>query len=251
MQKIIIGHGGSYFISESKHEEKQEVLFDALDNILISNSKNVRPYNVIAEKNKKNLYNTKEVPNIGVDSILNSWFHFKLNSEPLNQTTILPGLISKFKDDELKRKYGLTGDENVTRYLEPQIDELAKATGTLIEDICFLISRPCDIAQNKYGRNLKLLSGQKIINPTRNSDRYRKMKIRDKFESIKLYDHLYFSGEQNDVALVFDFRYIFTITQQEYNSKFEKIKVFNKELLSELQVEYSSYSSRLGITQII
>ena len=69
--------------------------------------------------------------------------------------------------------------------------------------------------------------------------------------SVKLYDHLQFSEEENDIAIIFDYRYVFSVPEKMFIDKFENIKVFNKELLSEIQVEYSSYSSRLGITQII
>ena len=70
-------------------------------------------------------------------------------------------------------------------------------------------------------------------------------------DSTKVYDHLQLNNEDNDVALVFDFRYIFSVPEKIFIEKFNNLKVFNKELLSEMQVEYSSYSSRLGITQII
>ena len=68
---------------------------------------------------------------------------------------------------------------------------------------------------------------------------------------MKKYEHLYFNDTDNDITILFDFRYSFSVPEKLFVEKFKNIKVFNKELLSEIQVEYSSYSSRLGITQII
>src|SRR5690606_28204663 len=107
----------------------------------------------------------------------------------------------------------------------------------------------CDIAQNKFGRNLKLLSGILVINPIRDKKNKFKEAI-TKPLSLKLYDHLSLSGDETNCALIFDFRYAFSLPPDIFEDRFEKIKVFNKELLSEIQVEYSTYSSRLGITQI-
>ncbi|WP_298421131.1 hypothetical protein [uncultured Kordia sp.] len=112
-----------------------------------------------------------------------------------------------------------------------------------------IISRPCDIAQNKYGRNLKLLGGLLILNPIRKKN---KLKGKNAMPlSLKIFDHLYLDEERNDCTLIFDFRYAFSLPPNVFHERFNKMKIFNKELLSEIQVEYSSYSNRLGITQII
>jgi len=258
LQKIILGHGGKTYISDDKHEQKREILFEALDDVLISNSKSQRPDTVISEDNKTQLYNTLNVPVAEVDSKLNSWFHFKLLKFPLCQTSVKPGVISTFKESSkrgslLKKIYGdLIIDENIKTYLKKQlIKSNLLGSNTKIIDVVLLLSRPCDIAQGKYGRNLKLISGVKIVNPDRKENERKELKTGNKFDSIKLFDHLHFNEEENDVALIFDYRYIFSVPEDIYLSCFENIKVFNKDLLSELQVEYSSYSSRLGITQII
>ncbi|MBN2610193.1 MAG: hypothetical protein JXB00_01410 [Bacteroidales bacterium] len=253
LQKIIISHGGSYLLTEDKFNEKQDVLFDALDYVLSSNSKNTRPKKEVLKENKENIYNISSIPNIGADSVLNSWFHFKINDGEIDNSLILPGMICEFLDSDLSRKYGLKGDENFTKHFEPQIEESEKSNSKVfISDICVVISRPCDIAQNKFGKNIKLLCGQKITNPLRKSDRHRNIKTVDKKpDSIKIFDHLFFSEDENDICLIFDYRYILTLPLSEYKTKLHKIKIFNKELISEIQVEYSSYSNRLGITQII
>lgn len=258
LQKIILGHGGKTYISDDKHEQKREILFEALDDVLISNSKNQRPDIIISEANRTQLYNTLDVQVAEVDSKLNSWFHFKLLKFPLCQTSVKPGVISTFNGSSkrgslLKKIYGdLIIDENIKLYLNKQLSKSnLVGSNTKIIDVVLLLSRPCDIAQGKYGRNLKLISGVKIVNPDRKNNERKELKTGNKFDSIKLFDHLHFGEEENDIALIFDYRYIFSVPEDIYLSCFENIKVFNKDLLSELQVEYSSYSSRLGITQII
>lgn len=245
LQKIIVAHGGKGFISDDKHKEKREVLFEALDNILISNSKESRPDIEISKENKINLYNINNNITIDIDSKLNSWFHFKLDKNILTAKLQI-GLISKFKSKFLKNTYCLQDDPIVSEYLKPQV-----TTNKELIDIALLISRPCDIAQTKYGKNLKLISGVLIKHPDRKGNGKKEIKTGQKVDSIKLYDHLYFSESENDISLIFDFRYVFSVPEKIFQDKFEAIKVFNKELLSEMQVEYSSYSSRLGITQVI
>jgi hypothetical protein len=248
LQKIIIGHGGEHLLGSDKASSKREVLFDALDSILSSNSKITRPNQAVSQINKENLYNIPTFPTTDIDSKLNSWFHFKLIESSFEPNFITSGLISYFKNASLKKNYSLLNDENVTKYLKYHLDEQENKPEIL--DIAVVISRPCDLAQNKFGRNLKLLSGLLIKKPIRNA--------KDKFKgkdtkplSIKVYDHLSLSNEETDCALIFDFRYSFALPPEIFEERFEKVKVFNKELLSEIQVEYSSYSSRLGITQII
>ncbi len=141
--------------------------------------------------------------------------------------------------------YSVHDDKNVSDYISKQIVD-----GTIISSIVMILSRPCDVAQQKFGKNIKLLSGLKIHKPQRDA-KNRFIGKDKKPDSIKLYDHLYFSEVENDVTLLFDFRYSFSVPEDIFIKEFTNIKVFNKELLSELQVEYSSYSSRLGITQII
>ncbi len=245
LQKIIIAHGGKGFISDNKHEEKREILFEALDNILISNSKESRPNIAISQNNKDNLYKIGENITVDIDSKLNSWFHFKLDKN-LQTTKLQIGLISIFNNEFLKNTYSLVDDPIASDYLKHQV-----SAGKELIDIALLISRPCDIAQTKYGKNLKLISGVIIKNPVRKENTKKEIKTGQKVDSIKLYDHLYFSEEEKDISLIFDFRYVFSIPEKIFQDKFKAIKVFNKELLSEMQVEYSAYSSRLGITQVI
>jgi len=248
LQKIIIGHGGEYLLGSNKESLKREVLFDALDNILSSNSKVTRPNQAVSQTNKENLYDIPTFPTTDIDSKLNSWFHFKLIESSFEPNFITSGLISFFKNDSLKKNYSLLNDENVTKYLRYHLNAVENKPE--ISDIAVIISRPCDLAQNKFGRNLKLLSGLLIKKPLRNTSH--KFKGKDtKPLSMKVYDHLSLSKEETDCALIFDFRYTFSLPPNIFEERFEKIKVFNKELLSEIQVEYSSYSSRLGITQIL
>lgn len=254
LQKIIIGHGGTSLISDNNFEVKQEVLFDALDSVLVSNSKNTRPDVEIAKANKLNLYNTKESPNGDIDSKLNSWFHFKIHPTPIDQSKITPGLICFYDDGDIVKNFSLIDDNKVKEYLKFQIESQSKSNTKLI-NIALLLTRPCDIAQNKYGKNLKLLSGLKIINPVRKGgDGKKRFDLKTNNtqpDSVKILDHLFFNESENDVTILFDFRYSFSVSKQAFIDKFNKVNTFNKELVSEIQVEYSSYASRLGITQII
>lgn len=243
LKKIIIGHGGTSLRAENDDNVKRSTLFDALDTVLISNTKGNLDCK-ISEVNSQTLYNLEEVEPINTDKELNSWFHFKLN-QSLPKDTIIPGLIAYNNHSLFKKIYSIKDDDKIEPLLKKQFE-----AGIDIKDIVLLISRPCDIAQKKYGKNLKLLSGLMLFNPIRKGN--------GKFdfngtpiESLKLYDHLYLNSENTDIALIFDYRYSFSVPQDIFKSKFEKSRIFNKELLSEIQVEYSSYSSRLGITQII
>ncbi len=248
MQKIIIGHGGTYLLGADKEKQKREVLFDALDSILASNSKVTRPNQDISKANKNSLYNIPSFPITDIDSKLNSWFHFKLIESTISPDFFTSGLISYFKDISLRKNYSIQNDDSVIKFFKHQLE--AKENKPNLYDISVIISRPCDIAQNKFGRNLKLLSGTLILNPIRDNKNKFKQGISQPL-SMKLYDHLSISDNEVDCAIVFDFRYAFSLPPEIFAERFEKIKIFNKELLSEIQVEYSSYSSRLGITQII
>jgi len=275
LKKIIKGHGGEYYVSEDNCCEKQEVLFDALDSVLISNSKNTRPKIEIEQVNQVGLYNTTNIASGEIDAKLNSWFHFKIQPTPISQNAIIPGIICKMESEEVIANFGIKDDSNVSKYLKPQIEmetkylkqknedksknedvkggEQEEIINTGIEHICVLLTRPCDIAQNKFGKNLKLLSGLKITKPVRkggNGKKKNDLKSDQKPDSIKLLDHLCFN-DIDEVALVFDYRYMFSVSEQNFKDNFKNLAIFNKELLSEIQVEYASYSSRLGITQII
>ena len=242
LKKIIISHGGKAVVASDDHY-KRSTLFDALNIVLTSNTKkNIQEG--ISELNKSKLYDLTSTINTSPDRELNSWFHFKLGSD-LKEDLIFPGLVSEFKDNDWKKMYSIHDDKNVSDYISKQIVD-----GTIISSIVMILSRPCDVAQQKFGKNIKLLSGLKINKPQR--DVKNRFAGKDtKPDSLKIYDHLYFSEGENDVTLMFDFRYSFSVPEEIFIKEFTNIKVFNKELLSEIQVEYSSYSSRLGITQIL
>lgn len=262
LQKIILGHGGSHLIGNDNSDEKRKVLFDALDNILSSNSKSTRPKKDISEANINALYNTSVFPVTDVDSKLNSWFHFKLiKKEEIAINDITPGLICLNKHRLFKQVYSIIDDPKLTTKF---IKQKENAT-TVLSDIAVIMNRPCDMAQNKYGKNIKLLSGVRIDNPYKYKLQdlsTKQKKKKDDYlgkhhfnneqlpDSIIAFHHLEI-GTVKDVSLLFDFRYVFSVPETIFIDKFKNIKIFNKELLSEIQVEYSSYSSRLGITQII
>ncbi len=242
LKKIIISHGGSAVLYSDEYY-KRNTLFDALDIVLTSNTKK-NVHDNISDLNKSKLYDLAPPINTDPDRELNSWFHFKLSSN-LNNDLIFPGLVSEFKDNDWKKMYSVHDDKNVSDYISKQIVD-----GTKISSVVMVLSRPCDVAQQKFGKNIKLLSGVKIYKPQRDA-KNRFLGKDKKPDSIKIYEHLHFSESENDVTLIFDFRYSFSVPEEIFKNEFTNIKIFNKELLSEIQVEYSSYSSRLGITQII
>jgi len=263
MQKIIIGHGGTRLFGNNEINIKREVLFDGLDNVLISNAKENRTDTNISTANKENLYNIERSLSTGnVDTQLNSWFHFKLINE-ISSESIEPGLISLNNHSLFKKIYSITDDPKIVNKLTKQVENAT----TEIKDIVVVLNRPCDVAQNKYGKNIKLLSGIIINNPYRYQERDLSSKQKKKKKKEEYLGRIHFNNEQlpdsiiafhhlkigndSDISILFDFRYVFSIPEKIFFEKFDNITIFNKELISEIQVEYSSYSSRLGITQII
>ncbi|SHE99076.1 hypothetical protein SAMN05444405_104176 [Bacteroides luti] len=244
IKKIIISHGGNSTKAFSDIQ-KRIVLFDALDIVLTSNTrKNIS--GAISDINADTIYKLENIATLEPDKKLNSWFHFKLISS-ISNDLILSGLISDFKDKGLIDTYSILDDKHIKEYLSKQTDSRIK-----LKPCVMVLTRPCDIAQDKFGKNIKLLSGVRIVNPNRKNNVSKEFKGgSSKLDSIKIYDHLYFSKDETDCTLIFDYRYSFSLPKEQFISKFDNVKIFNKELLSEIQVEYSSYSSRLGITQII
>lgn len=245
IKKVIVGHGGKSIVASNDNFRKRTVLFDALDNILVSNTKKSVNTEEISATNIDQLYNLQNINIQDIDRELNSWFHFRL--ETLNDYLIYPGVLVAFKENQWKEMFSIHNDKEVVEYISKQVGNNVE-----ISSIALLISRPCDIAQNKYGKNLKLLSGLKIKNPVRKEPAKKEFQkgSSDK-DSIKIFDHLYFNDEENDITLLFDLRYNFSIPEEVYKNEFTILKMFNKELFSELQVEYSSYSSRLGYTKVV
>lgn len=245
LKKVIIAHGGTSLKESLNHNHKRNTLFEALDTVLISNTKK----NIdtgISQLNVDKLYNLEEVINSDPDKELNSWFHFKLENE-IPEKIVVPGLISKNKHRLFKQLYSIQDDSKLAKIFEKQINNET----TQIDDITLVLSRPCDIAQKKFGKNIKLLSGIIIYNALRKANGKIDFNNVTLPDSLKKYENLYFTDELNDITIIFDFRYSFSVPEQIFLDKFDYIKIFNKELLSEIQVEYSSYSSRLGITQIL
>lgn len=243
LKKIIISHGGTSIKESQDNNHKRSILFDALDTVLVSNTKK----NLTGEINDldaQSLYNLTDVADAEIDKELNSWFHFKLDSQ-ISQELISPGLIAINNHGFFKRLYSIKDDSKIETLIKKQSE-----TDREIVDIVLLISRPCDIAQKKYGKNLKLLSGIYIKTPLRKPNGKLDL-VNSPTDSMKIYDHLYLDENSEDITIIFDFRYSFSVPSELFIQRFENIKIFNKELLSEIQVEYSSYSSRLGITQII
>ncbi|MBK6902088.1 MAG: hypothetical protein IPH04_04535 [Saprospirales bacterium] len=124
LQKIILGHGGTSLVRNPNNDFKRETLFEALDSVLISNTKGLIPFNEISEGNTNDLYQIPDSVQTDVDSKLNSWFHFKLHKAPLNQEVIRPGTICTFKNSLLKNYYNIQNDEHINKYLSHQIEKV-------------------------------------------------------------------------------------------------------------------------------
>ena len=200
----------------------------------------------ISDENKKGLYDLSSITSNTIDRKLNSWFHFSLRSDLEGKT--LPGIIAKNKSSLLKQLYSITDDEIVRELISPQVS----SAGTIIEDIVLNITRPCDYSQNKYGKNLKLLSGIIIRHPLRKNNEKRDIKLNDKkYKCILKFDHLYHNDIDDDLTLIFDLRYCFSIPVSIYKKSFDNKKMLNRELLSDIQVTYGNYVSQLGYTKII
>lgn len=242
LRKIILSHGGLSIKESEDNKYKRSVLFEALDIVLASNTKKDLSES-ISELNINGLYDLRNTENPEIDKELNSWFHFKLDGA-LSENLITAGLVAKNNHRFFKRLYSIKDDYRIEKLLSKQLQNNIK-----IDDIVLVISRPCDIAQKKYGKNIKLLSGIILYNPLRKKNQLELDGAKP--DSIKIYEHLFLDDDDNDVSIVFDFRYTFSIPEKIFIEKFENIKIFNKELLSEIQVEYASYSNRLGITQVI
>lgn len=63
--------------------------------------------------------------------------------------------------------------------------------------------------------------------------------------------HLYHNDIDDDLTLIFDLRYCFSIPVSIYKKSFDNKKMLNRELLSDIQVTYGNYVSQLGYTKII
>ena len=247
LKKIILSHGGKA-VKDTNIEYKRAILFDALDNILISNTKNSIESPEVEEINKNKLYDLNSFKNVDVDKELNSWFHFKINSDTALLRIVEPGMLFEFKDDNIWHSlFTIKDDKIISELIGRQIgDKVA------IKSIALLLTRPCDIAQDKFGKNYKLLSGLKVINPQRKENEKKDFQCgATKPDSVIILDHLFFNDNEKDVTILFDYRYVFSVPEGILIHEFIKSKIFNKEILSDIQVSYSSYSSRLGITQII
>ena len=170
LKKIIISHGGTSIKESEDNIYKRSILFDALDTVLISNTKkNIT--GKISELNEQSLYNLAEFQNTDTDKELNSWFHFKLENE-ISPNLITPGLIAINNHRFFKKLYSIQDDSKLIKLFQIQKDNEIR-----IDDIVLVISRPCDVAQKKFGKNIKLLSGIIIYNAYRHPTGKRKNEI--------------------------------------------------------------------------
>ena len=243
LQKIITWHGGEIISQAEDSQRKRSTLFEALNNVLISNAPQYDSEVEISEKNETNLYKASDGRSAQIDNQLNSWFHFTLKNDLDGK--IAPGIIAINDNADMQKYYSIKDDSDLNKCL---IDQF-KSEQTVIKDIALNITRPCDYAQNKYGKNLKLLSGLLIIKPVRNDKQALKKNGKER-DCFFILDHLYLNKENQDVTIIFDFRYSFSIPETTFKDTMQNIKMLNKELLSEIQIKYGSYCSQLGYTKM-
>ncbi|GGK07449.1 hypothetical protein [Parabacteroides faecis] len=244
IRKIIVSHGGEV-VKNSESLLKRSVLFEALNNVLVSSIPQYDSENNISKEDEANLYDLSKINTVHVDRRLNSWFHFTLRDDLKDK--LFPGIIARNDSAFLQKYYSIQDDVIVNNLLKYQLD----SESTKIEDIVLNITRPCDYAQNKYGKNIKLLSGVRIIKPARKDSDKCEIRLNGKTpDCIKKFDHLFHDDVENDITLIFDFRYVFSLPGTVFLSEFYNLKMLNKELLSEIQFSYSSYASRPGFTKI-
>ncbi|WP_195533779.1 hypothetical protein [Bacteroides finegoldii] len=243
MKRIMVSHGGE-IIKSSPPLCKRSILFEALNNVLASNIPQYNSENKISNENENNLYDLSIIDSVHIDKQLNSWFHFTLKDNLKNE--LFPGIIAKNNSKLLQKYYSIQDDKTINSLLSYQ----KESKDTIIEDIALNITRPCDYAQNKYGKNIKLLSGIRIINPVTQQQKG-KIKLNGTApDCLKIFDNLYHDDDKNDITLIFDFRYIFSLPSTIFLKHFHNLKMFNKELFSEIQSSYSSYASKPGFTKI-
>jgi len=246
LKAIIREHGGEIILTNSgeKAMRERDTLFEALNNVLISNAPQYNSETEISQANMNGLYNILGNETVPIDKQLNSWFHFILKSDLNNK--IFPGIIAKNNSSFLRKLYSIQDDDKIGKLLPTQLE-----AGVVIEDIVINITRPCDYAQKKYGKNLKLLSGIAIKEPKRDKKNRVDWNGQTPPDCVKIFDHLYYDDTCVNLTLLFDLRYSFSLPEDIFLNKFENMRMFTKELLSEIQVSYSSYVSRLGYTKFL
>lgn len=132
LKKIIISHGGTAIKLETDNKRKHTILFDALNSVLISNRSDFQEE--INTINKENLYNLNQIQEPIIDTELNSWFHFKIDTNLANDL-IYPRIISEFKENDWKTMYSIHDDLIVKDYIN-----LQTGNNSIITSITLLIS---------------------------------------------------------------------------------------------------------------
>jgi hypothetical protein len=246
IKKIILAQGG-ISIKEKSAATKKEAFYDALDSVLYTNSKNTRLLE-INEQAAEGIYNEHNFNDPTLkrplqDSKLNSWFIFQRN--PIRLDSIESGAVYKTNQVFLRKTYSITTENTFSDLFFKGINNAEYI------DIAILLTPSCNIAQDKVGNNFKLLSGIYFANPIRKDDGSLKH-VRNNGDCYKIIDNVDLNDKIQGV-MIFDYRYIFTIPKSFLltRDRFTKLAVFSKDLLSEFQVGYSSYSSRIGYIEIL
>lgn len=240
IKKIICVQGGKR-IKDAPPLEKLVGLYDALDYVLSSNSKNFRINDIsqnsvcnITLANRDFLYK---------DNDLNTWFLLKKNPngiEPIIET----GTIFQLKDANLKSLFSITKYSTFKDFYD--YDTNAEN----IYHICILVTPACDFSQKKHGGNFKFISGLIINNIGRDGDKI--IFNNDRYvptDSMTIIDNININKlNLNNATLIFDNKYSFSAPDEDvYNiDKFDPICTVTKDLISDIQVKYAAHSARIG-----
>lgn len=230
LKKIITAQGGKSIYDKSDLE-KREALHSAMDEALSSRSKHFR-YERDVHENCKALYEDLNTSGF-VDPELNSWFIFektKFSKNEYNQGVV-------FKSTDKKLDSFSFSDSNIFSKLKAHSGQEIES-----ENIYMIINPSCNISQNNLGAGYKLISGLIAKSLSKSSQK--------KLESFKSIGNINLNGYVDGIML-FDMRYVFTIPQSDISSyELTPIAQFSKSVFNDIQVNYTSYSSRIGYTSL-
>jgi hypothetical protein len=239
--KKIIGVQGGKRIKDAQANEKLIGLYDALDYVLASNSKNFRfddiSQNSICHENLTGRHFRYK------DNDINTWFLLKKNPSG-NEPIIETGTIFQVTEQALIDSFSITKYNTFKNFYD------FEANPDNIFHICILITPACDFSQKKHGGNFKFISGLIIKDIERENTEIKFNETNySPTDSMTIIDNINIKKLNIDNAtFVFDNKYSFSVSDTDvYNStKFNPLCTVTKDLISDIQVKYAAHSARIG-----
>lgn len=260
LKQLLIAHGGEGFVKAANTHRRQGVLFDALDLILGNQTSFFRPKNkALDEEITQSVFDITSITQLSPEnsSKINGWFAFKrLYQSGELGSGFEPGMIFKANNNLLVNLFGFRQPFNLKQIKDNilSIGNSGNKAGTTTEntdqavlndsrlvDVFVLITPSCDIAQDKFGDNLKFIAGVFAGLPKP------KGKLPDSMyliECVSLFDNA------GPGCIIFDFRQSFSFPKSKIGKRAISLGLFSKEVLSDIQARYAAYSSRIGISKI-